>query len=49
LAPRSGELVPARVPGDQLLSVLGDTPGTYVFTQAGALNTQPKTRKRKAA
>jgi polyhydroxyalkanoate synthase len=49
LGPRSGELVPARVPGDQSLSVLGDAPGTYVFTQAGALNTQPKTRKRKAA
>ena len=49
LAPRSGDLVQARVPGDQSLRVLGDAPGSYVFTQTGGLNTQPKTRKRKAA
>jgi polyhydroxyalkanoate synthase len=49
LAPRSGDLVPARVPGDRSLRVLGDAPGSYVLTQAGALNTLPKTRKRKAA
>ncbi len=49
LAARSGELVSARIPGDGALPVLGDAPGTYVHVQAGAMNTPPKRKPRKAA
>jgi polyhydroxyalkanoate synthase len=34
LAPLSGEKIPARVPGDGGLEVLGDAPGEYVRTKA---------------
>jgi polyhydroxyalkanoate synthase len=34
LAPLSGEKIPARVPGDGGLKVLGDAPGEYVRTKA---------------
>jgi len=34
LAPLSGEKIPARVPGDGSLKVLGDAPGEYVRTKA---------------
>ena len=34
LSSRSGEKVPARVPGDSGLTVLGDAPGTYVKVKA---------------
>ena len=37
LAPKSGAMVPARVPGDGGLEVLGDAPGTYVLVKAGTL------------
>jgi poly[(R)-3-hydroxyalkanoate] polymerase subunit PhaC len=37
LVPRSGEQVPARVPGDRELVVLGDAPGTYVMVKAGTM------------
>jgi polyhydroxyalkanoate synthase len=34
LAPLSGEKIPARVPGDGGLKILGDAPGEYVRTKA---------------
>ncbi|TAL04338.1 MAG: class I poly(R)-hydroxyalkanoic acid synthase [Rhodospirillaceae bacterium] len=34
LAPQSGKTVPARVPGDSKLKVLGDAPGSYVMVRA---------------
>ena len=49
LAPRSGEQVPARKPGDGALAILADAPGTYVQVRAGGLNTEPKSKRSKAA
>jgi polyhydroxyalkanoate synthase len=49
LIPRSGDDVPARVPGDGQLPVLDDAPGTYVLVKTGAMNAAPKPKKRKAA
>ena len=37
LAPRSGDKVKARTPGDGRLEVLGDAPGTYVLVKAGTM------------
>jgi polyhydroxyalkanoate synthase len=34
LAPHSGEKIPALMPGDGDLKVLGDAPGTYVHVKA---------------
>lgn len=49
LSARSGEQVPARKPGDGKLAILGDAPGTYVHVKAGGLNTEPESKRRKAA
>jgi polyhydroxyalkanoate synthase len=34
LGERSGEQVPARVPGDHGVAVIGDAPGTYVLVKS---------------